>query len=140
MGVILTDQHELPFRTFEEELIDPLFGHELSDVEKYVANLLLDATTEKPIRMAEVMASRIERSAHRPFRSASENDRSQPPSGSRIPDLQSQSKTGRVLVGTHRGRARGIHQGLASPVQRRDQNALRDHASQFSKAGRPAEI
>lgn len=34
---------------FESELLNPLRGHDLSEEEAYVANLLLDASSEKPM-------------------------------------------------------------------------------------------
>jgi hypothetical protein len=45
---------ELPFEVFEEEMINPLKGVDLTANEEFVAGLLLDATSEKPIRMAEI--------------------------------------------------------------------------------------
>lgn len=47
-------QDDLPFEAFEQEMIDPLKGVELSEMEEFVASLLLDATTDKPMKMADV--------------------------------------------------------------------------------------
>lgn len=45
---------QLKFVLFEEELLNPLQGHELSEVDKYVASLLLTAATHRPIGIAEI--------------------------------------------------------------------------------------
>lgn len=47
-------QEDLPFETFEQEMLDPLKGVELSEIELFVAGLILDARSEKPIKMAEI--------------------------------------------------------------------------------------
>lgn len=47
-------QEDLPFETFEQEMIDPLKGVELSEIELFVAGLILDARSEQPIKMAEI--------------------------------------------------------------------------------------
>ncbi|QQS31871.1 MAG: hypothetical protein IPM50_09275 [Acidobacteriota bacterium] len=52
MGMI---DPELPFSTIEEEVIEPLRGVELTDTELFVAGLILNATTSKPIKMAEII-------------------------------------------------------------------------------------
>jgi hypothetical protein len=40
---------QLKFRTYEAEMIDPLKGHKLTPLERYIAGLLLDASKEKPL-------------------------------------------------------------------------------------------
>lgn len=40
---------------FEHELLNPLRGHELTELEKYIASLLLDANAEKPIGIEEII-------------------------------------------------------------------------------------
>lgn len=45
---------QLKFRKFEDELLNPLRGHALTEIEQCVASLLLDATSATPIRIAEV--------------------------------------------------------------------------------------
>jgi hypothetical protein len=52
-GVVLTEQ--LKFQRFEDELLNPLSGHELSDVERFVANLLLDASRENPVGIRRII-------------------------------------------------------------------------------------
>lgn len=45
---------QLKFLAFERELIDPLRGHELTEVEGYVSSLLLGASSARPIGIAEI--------------------------------------------------------------------------------------
>ena len=45
----MSDQVNLRFSRFEHELLDPLRGHALSDVEQLVASALLDASRERPV-------------------------------------------------------------------------------------------
>src|SRR5689334_13369042 len=52
-------QTDLPFDVFEEELLDPIKGVDLSEEETFVAGLLLKATTDRPIRMAEVATAAL---------------------------------------------------------------------------------
>ena len=42
---------------FEYELLNPLRGHKLSELEEYVANLLLDASSEHPIGNEQICVS-----------------------------------------------------------------------------------
>lgn len=58
------NQISFPFEVFEEELANPLFGHQLSEVEAFISRLLLDASSEKPIQIREVI-SRVESSLGR---------------------------------------------------------------------------
>jgi hypothetical protein len=44
-----------PFEVFEHELLNPFRGHELTEIERYVAGVLLDATSAKPIGIAELI-------------------------------------------------------------------------------------
>jgi hypothetical protein len=48
-------QGELKFEQFEAALISPLAGHELSEIEMYVASILLDATSKRPLKVSEIM-------------------------------------------------------------------------------------
>lgn len=48
-------QMAFPFLIFEEEIINPLGGVELSAIESFIASLLLDATSEKPVKMAAII-------------------------------------------------------------------------------------
>jgi hypothetical protein len=48
-------QEELKFQTYEAELLSPLSGHELSDVESFVASLLLDANREYPVGIKTII-------------------------------------------------------------------------------------
>ena len=50
-------QSDLPFEAFEQEMIDPLKGVPLSELESFVANLLLGATSSEPIKQAEIIAA-----------------------------------------------------------------------------------
>jgi hypothetical protein len=47
---------QMSFEIYERELINPLHGHALSPLEQYVASLLLDASSEKPIGTTEIIA------------------------------------------------------------------------------------
>lgn len=49
------EQGSFIFIALEEELIDPIFGHELKLIEAYVASLLLDATGDIPMPMAKII-------------------------------------------------------------------------------------
>src|SRR5437763_16987601 len=43
------------FEKFEAEMISPLAGHALSEIEEYIAGLLLRASSEKPFRIADII-------------------------------------------------------------------------------------
>jgi hypothetical protein len=45
---------QIKFRQFEDELLNPLKGHALTDIEMCVASILLDATVDTPVRIAEL--------------------------------------------------------------------------------------
>ena len=47
---------QLKFGLFERELINPLHGHELTVLETYIAGLLLDASSERPIDNESIRA------------------------------------------------------------------------------------
>jgi hypothetical protein len=49
----MTDQ--LKFETYERELLEPLRGHVLSDLESYIASLLLGAKADRPIGINEII-------------------------------------------------------------------------------------
>lgn len=48
-------QGVLNFETFEAELLQPLHGHELTDVETFVAGLLLDANGTRPVGIKTII-------------------------------------------------------------------------------------
>ncbi len=48
---------QLKFNLYEQELLNPLRGHKLSEMESYVASLLLTADTHRPIGIAEIIVS-----------------------------------------------------------------------------------
>ncbi len=50
-------QKSFPFEIFEEELVDPLSGHALSETEAFLASLLLEATSENPIRIKQIITA-----------------------------------------------------------------------------------
>lgn len=43
------------FRVFERELINPLAGHNLTDVEAFVADALLEASSARPLRIHDLI-------------------------------------------------------------------------------------
>lgn len=50
-------QMAFPFQVYEEGILNPLNGVQLNDVEAFVANLLLDATSEKPMKTEQIIAA-----------------------------------------------------------------------------------
>ncbi len=46
---------QLKFELYEDELLQPLKGHELSDLESYIAGLLLHASSEQPMGIADII-------------------------------------------------------------------------------------
>lgn len=46
---------QIKFRKFEDELLSPLRGHALTAQELFVANLLLDATAQRPIGIKRIV-------------------------------------------------------------------------------------
>ncbi|MDQ3132422.1 MAG: hypothetical protein M3Q99_16870 [Acidobacteriota bacterium] len=48
-------QLAFPFEIFEEELANPLLGHKLTDIEAFIASLLLDATSENPTKTETII-------------------------------------------------------------------------------------
>lgn len=56
---------DLKYELFEEELLQPLRGHELTPNEEFVASLLLDATSARPMQIRD-----IRQALHRSGRSA----------------------------------------------------------------------
>src|ERR687883_144323 len=46
---------QLKFKLYEDELLKPLRGHELSELESFVASLLLTASTHSPIGIADII-------------------------------------------------------------------------------------
>jgi len=57
---------DLKFELFEQELLNPLAGHKLTNEEEFVANLLLDATAKLPIGITRIRreAAKGERGFH----------------------------------------------------------------------------
>jgi hypothetical protein len=43
------------FEAFEHELLNPLRGHQLTEYEAFVANLLLEASSKNPMQIAEII-------------------------------------------------------------------------------------
>lgn len=55
---VATDlQNELPYETFEEAVMKPWSGIEMTDAERFIAGLILEATTAKPIKQAEIITA-----------------------------------------------------------------------------------
>ncbi|MGH9942460.1 MAG: hypothetical protein ACRD9R_08910 [Pyrinomonadaceae bacterium] len=48
---------QLKFRLYEDELLAPLSGHELTELERFIASLLLSANTHRPVGIAEIIRS-----------------------------------------------------------------------------------
>lgn len=46
---------QLKFALYEQELLNPLCGHSLTEMEKFVASLLLTASSHRPILIAEII-------------------------------------------------------------------------------------
>jgi hypothetical protein len=54
---------QLKFQLYEQELLNPLRGHALTDEESFVASLLLTANTHRPIGITEIIQA-IEQTEH----------------------------------------------------------------------------
>lgn len=50
MGWIAPEQADLPFAVFEDEILAPIKGVDLTELECFVAKLLLRATSEVPVK------------------------------------------------------------------------------------------
>lgn len=48
-------QMSFPFFIFEEELLNPLNGQQMSPEETFIAQLILDGTSEKPVKMQRII-------------------------------------------------------------------------------------
>lgn len=57
MEVTITKPEQLafPFEIFEQELLNPLNGQKMNEIESYIASLLLEASSEKPIQIKEII-------------------------------------------------------------------------------------
>lgn len=55
MGEATTQQLSFPFHLFEEEVLNPLNGQQMTEQEIFIAGLILDASSEKPIKMDEII-------------------------------------------------------------------------------------
>lgn len=49
--------NDYKFETFEHELLNPLRGHRLTELELFVANLLLDASSHRPLKIRDIQES-----------------------------------------------------------------------------------
>ena len=47
--------NQLKFELYEQELLSPLQGHELTELESYIASLLLTASSHRPIGISEII-------------------------------------------------------------------------------------
>lgn len=56
----ILEQLSFPFKQFEDELTNPLDGHQLSKLEAFIGSLLLDADSEKPLKTTEIVAAVFE--------------------------------------------------------------------------------
>ena len=45
---------DLKYEVFEQELLNPLRGHKLTECEAFVANLLLDASSHRPVKIRDI--------------------------------------------------------------------------------------
>lgn len=45
---------EIKYQIFEQDLLNPLRGHKLTDYEEFVANLLLDASSHRPLKIRDI--------------------------------------------------------------------------------------
>ena len=61
MAWIDTGQADLPFEIFEDEVLAPLKGVDLTDLEHFVAVMLLRATTEVPVKQQAIINAAFER-------------------------------------------------------------------------------
>jgi len=49
------ENEQLKFELFERELLDPLGGLELTETERYVAGVLLNATSQNPMTISQII-------------------------------------------------------------------------------------
>jgi hypothetical protein len=137
MGMINADLH---YETIEQEIIEPLKGVKLTEVEFFVASQILEARSEAPIKMAEIMDRAFERRSitlePRQVRVIVRSLRR----NHGFPILHPQGSSGRLLLGQIGSRARSIRQRLEEPVSRRDSNAPTDDQNKLPAARRPAAV
>lgn len=50
-----TKQLSFPFHVFEEERLNPLNGQQMTPEETFIAQIILEGTSEKPIKMQEII-------------------------------------------------------------------------------------
>ncbi|HQU82979.1 MAG TPA: hypothetical protein PKY59_07645 [Pyrinomonadaceae bacterium] len=50
-----TKQLSFPFHVFEEEVLNPINGQQMSPEETFIAQMILDGTSEKPIKMQQII-------------------------------------------------------------------------------------
>lgn len=55
MSTGLGEQLKFPFGLVAEEETDPVRGHQLSEIEKFIAYLLIEATSEKPMKTDQII-------------------------------------------------------------------------------------
>lgn len=48
-------QLSFPFEVFEEEILNPVLGHKMTELEEFVAGLLLEASSEKPLQIKQII-------------------------------------------------------------------------------------
>lgn len=51
----VAEQLKFPFGLLAEEMTDPIFGHQLTEIEAFIASLLIDATSEKPMKTDRII-------------------------------------------------------------------------------------
>lgn len=56
MGEATAQQLSFPFHIFEEEVMNPLGGLQMTEQEIFIAGLILEASSEKPIKMEEIIS------------------------------------------------------------------------------------
>lgn len=61
MAWISPEQADLPYEVFEDEVLAPIKGVDLTDLEWFVATLLLRATTEMPVKQKAIIQAVKER-------------------------------------------------------------------------------
>lgn len=55
MSTAVAEQLKFPFGLLAEEMNDPVRGHQLTEIEAFIASLLIDATSEKPMKTDRII-------------------------------------------------------------------------------------
>lgn len=129
-------QAEFPFDIFEEEMINPLNGIDLTENEEFVANLLLDATSEKPIKMAEIIVEALHKKTIT-LTDRMVRDRAFASPESRLSDLHPKGQPGRILLGPIGSGTGGICRRLDGSIQRRGPDPAHHPQTQLPASRRP---